>query len=138
MPDNPTREALEELLDYLELVETQSGAVAAFLRANGTITDETLAPYLEQAATATDIKSRAIRARFDFLFNVDSNKSATDVNPSMPSQPRSPAASSFTRSQNEQEESKQNNEEPRGENPRSQSEGTAADAKSGEQATRAA
>jgi len=81
VPDNPTKDALNELLDYLEQVETQSGAMLAFLRDNDILTDENFAPYLEKASNATDVKSRAIRARFDFLFNTDDAKPATDVVP---------------------------------------------------------
>jgi hypothetical protein len=85
VPDNPTKDALYELLDYLELVETQSGSLMAFLRDNGIVTDEKLAPYLEQAASATEVKSRAIHARFDFLFDSDrTSKSSTEVNPTPP------------------------------------------------------
>lgn len=87
MADNPTKAALYELLDYLEQVETKCGALMAFFRANGTLTDETLAPYLEQADNATDIKSRAIRARFDYLFPDEQTVvAATDANPLMPNE----------------------------------------------------
>ena len=81
MLDNPVREALEELLDYLEQVETQSAAVFAFLRESKVANDKKLAPYLEQAANATSVKSTAIRARFDYLFTKDDAKPATEVNP---------------------------------------------------------
>ncbi len=95
MPENATREALEELLDYLEQVETQSGAVFSFLKDNGRMTDEKLAPYLEQARTATGVKSRAIRARLNFLFSPENtNKSATDVNPTSPDPPATESARS--------------------------------------------
>ena len=95
MADNPTKEALYELLDYLEQVETQRGALMAFLRANGTVTDENLAPFLTKADDATDVKSRAIRARFENLFAVDETvTSATDVNPSAPNQRASESTAS--------------------------------------------
>ena len=82
MADSPAKEALYELLDYLEQVETKCGALMAFFRANGTITDENLAPFLERADNATDVKSRAIRARFENLFARDETTvPATDVNP---------------------------------------------------------
>jgi hypothetical protein len=87
MPDNPVKDALYELLDYLEQVETSSGALLAFLKDNGTVTDEKLAPYLEQASTATEVKSRAIHARFDYLFRTDETaKPATEANPTPPNE----------------------------------------------------
>jgi len=76
--ENSVREALEELLDYLEQVETQSEAVLQFLRDNSGATEEKLALYLEKAGNATEIKSRAIRARFDFLFTTDDAKRVTE------------------------------------------------------------
>lgn len=79
MSDNPAKDALYELLDYLEQVETRTGALLQFLRDNDIVTDENFAPYLKQASNATDIKSRAIHARFDFLFNTDDAKPATEV-----------------------------------------------------------
>jgi len=95
--DNPTKEALYELLDYLEQVETESGALMAFFRANGTITDEKFAPYLEQAENATDVKSRAIRARFEHLFTSEETVvTATEANPGTPNQ-RPPQESSTTK-----------------------------------------
>ena len=95
MADNPTKEALYELLDYLEQVETKCGALMAFFRANGTITDDAIAPYLKQADDATDVKSRAIRARFDYLFDTeDTVTPATDANPQPPQErPREESAS---------------------------------------------
>ena len=85
MADNPTKDALYELLDYLEQVETRCGALMAFFRANGTITDDAIAPYLKQADDATDVKSRAIRARFDYLLDgEETTTSATDANPQPP------------------------------------------------------
>lgn len=78
MAENNVREALEELLDYLEQVETQSGAVLQVLRDMGMISDENFRPYLEKASNATSVKSRAIRARFDFLFTKDEAKPATE------------------------------------------------------------
>jgi len=80
VPDNPTREALEELLDYLEQVETRTGAILLFLKDKGILaSDEELKPYLNQASFATDVISRAIHARFDALFNRDEALPATEA-----------------------------------------------------------
>jgi len=96
--DNHTREAMEELLDYLEQVETQSGAVLELLRDAGIATDEKLAPYLERSSNATDVKSRAIRARFDFLFTEDEAKPATEGVPANSALEENPTATTAQQS----------------------------------------
>jgi hypothetical protein len=82
MPDNPAKEAFEDLLTYLERLETQTGALLQFLRDNGTVTDEKLAPYLEQASKGSDVRMRAARVRIEHLFSAqDKAKSSTEVVP---------------------------------------------------------
>ncbi|MGZ4815366.1 MAG: hypothetical protein ACXVZV_08150 [Terriglobales bacterium] len=82
MSENPTREALEELLDYLEQVETRTEALVLLLKDKGIITsDEEFKPYLDQASTPTDVISRAIHARFDALFNPEEAVAATEAVP---------------------------------------------------------
>ena len=82
MPDSPTREALEELLDYFEQLETRTRAILLLLKDKGVIkSDEELKPYLDQASTPTDVISRAIHARFDSLFSQDEAKPSTGAIP---------------------------------------------------------
>jgi hypothetical protein len=114
VPDNPAKDALYELLDYFEQVETQSAALLACLRDNGIVTDEKLAPYLAKAADATEVKSRAMHARFDYLFNTDqTTKPATEANPTppkeRPTQPEGEAAVEQKQEQNQEH----NNEKPK-------------------------
>src|ERR1700730_14087326 len=63
----PLKEILGELFALLEAQETQSAAVLQFLRDQGIATDEKLAPYLEQAGRASNIKWLAARKRMEHL-----------------------------------------------------------------------
>src|SRR5579872_4347583 len=47
----------------MEPIETQSGALMQFLKAKGLATDEELAPFLEQAGNAANVRWRAVRVR---------------------------------------------------------------------------
>jgi hypothetical protein len=68
--DNPAQQVLSDLFGYLESLETQSGAILRFLTEKGVVTDQQLAPYLEQAAIASSVKWRAARVRMEHLFAV--------------------------------------------------------------------
>lgn len=70
MNDNPAQQVLSDLFGYLESLETQSGAILQFLKEKGIATDEQLAPCLEQAADAANVKWRAARVRMEHLFSV--------------------------------------------------------------------
>jgi hypothetical protein len=80
--DNPAKEALNDLLTYIEQLKTETGAILEFLRDHGIVTDEKLAPYLEQASKASDVRLRAARARMEHLFTADEKaKPATEAVP---------------------------------------------------------
>jgi hypothetical protein len=63
----PLKEILGELFALLEAQETHSMAVLQFLRDQGIATDEKLAPYLEQAGRASNVKWLAARKRMEYL-----------------------------------------------------------------------
>jgi len=62
-------EFLDELFSSLEAVETRSAAVLQFLKEQAEVTDEELAPYMEQASKASNVRWRAARLRMMSLFS---------------------------------------------------------------------
>jgi hypothetical protein len=60
-------ELLDELFSAFEDLETQSAGLLQFLKAKGLATDEELAPYLHQAADASNVRWLAGRLRMEAL-----------------------------------------------------------------------
>lgn len=75
---NPIAEIFDEMFTLLEDLETRSVAVLEYLKEQGGVSDEKLAPYLDRAAAASDVRWRAARARMDHLL-APKPKSATEV-----------------------------------------------------------
>jgi hypothetical protein len=80
MRDDNIKAAFEELLDYVELLDTRTDAILRLLKDKGITTDEKFIRYLDKDDGASDIRVRAARLRVDYLFSGDENaKPATDV-----------------------------------------------------------
>ena len=69
MTNEAMKEVLNELFSHLERLETQNEAILQFLKEKKRVTDKQLAPYLEQAANASNVKWRAARVRIDHLLS---------------------------------------------------------------------
>ena len=67
MNNEAMKEVLNELFSHLERLETQNEAILQFLKEKKRVTDKQLAPYLEQAGNASNVKWRATRVRIDHL-----------------------------------------------------------------------
>jgi hypothetical protein len=74
MSRNPAEDVLNELLPYFEALDTQNAAILQFLKNKRVVSDEQLAPYLERAAKASNVKWLGARLRMGRLFSVPETK----------------------------------------------------------------
>jgi len=79
MNNQAIKEVLNELFSHLERLETQSEAILQFLKEKKRVTDKQLAPYLEQAANASNVKWRAARVRIDHLLEPEHPEEETKL-----------------------------------------------------------
>jgi hypothetical protein len=63
MDENIVREMLHELFTSLEALETQSSAITQFLKDKGITNEEELAPYLERAGNASNVRWLGARVK---------------------------------------------------------------------------
>jgi hypothetical protein len=75
---NPIAEIFDEAFTLMEDLETRSVAIIEYMKEQGGVSDEKLAPYLDRAAAASDVRWRAARARMEHLL-APKPKSATEV-----------------------------------------------------------
>jgi len=65
------QELLNEMGSSLQNLETQHAALLQFLKDDGIVTDERLAPYLTQAGHASSVRWRAARIRLERLISTE-------------------------------------------------------------------
>jgi hypothetical protein len=75
---NPIAEIFDEMFTLMEDLETRSVAVLEYLKEQGGVSEEKLAPYRDRAAASSDVRWRAARARMEHLL-APKPKSATEV-----------------------------------------------------------
>jgi hypothetical protein len=68
------QELLNELGSSLENLEAQQSALLQFLKEKGVVTDDQLAPYLNQAGNASNVRWRAARVRLERIFSAETEK----------------------------------------------------------------
>jgi hypothetical protein len=90
MSRNPAEDVLNELLPYFEAIDTQNAAIVQFLKDKRVVSDEQLAPYLERAAKASNVRWHAARLRMGRLFSVPETKGEASAEKAEPSQQRTP------------------------------------------------
>lgn len=69
MDEESVLQIVDEFLSSLEPLDTQSAALVQFLKAKGIASDEELAPFLQQAGNASNVRWLAARVRIKSLIS---------------------------------------------------------------------
>jgi len=86
MDGTAAEQLLDDLLSAMETLETRCAGILQFLKTEEYATDEQLAPFMEQAANASNVRWRAARLRMTSLLHSamkDMETSGRKVDPSV-------------------------------------------------------
>jgi len=121
MDEKLAQQILDELLEPIQDIETQSAAILALLKAKGLATDEDFAPHLEQASKGSSVRGVATRARISRLLSAalmpveqatekaaDPEPAQSDKGQSVPTEQRSNVSTGSADTKSAPEEAKQN------------------------------
>lgn len=81
MDAHVAQELLNELGSSLESLETQQTALLRFLKDKGIVTEEQLAPYLNEAGNASSVRWRAAHVRLEHIFSAAEQKEQQAAKP---------------------------------------------------------
>jgi hypothetical protein len=73
---DPAEQVFEELLPYLETLDSQIGGLIQLLKDKRITTTEELGQYARQADQASNVKERGLRVRMEYLFSNAAKRSA--------------------------------------------------------------
>ena len=79
MDENLVQEILDALFSSLEGLETRTLAILQFIKDKGLATEEELAPHLEQAANASNVRWRAARVKIDYFLLSSAQKLPEEI-----------------------------------------------------------
>jgi hypothetical protein len=103
MDEEIVKQIVDELLSSLEPIETQSVAILQFLKAKGIVSDDELAPFLDQAGNASNVRWRAVRVRTAALISnaMKSTEQPAQTTPAQNAPDQHPAETSKESEKNE-------------------------------------
>ncbi len=73
---DPAEQVFEELLPYLETLDSQIGGLVQLLKDKHIATTEEFAQYARQADQASNVKELGMRVRMEYLFSAAAKRSA--------------------------------------------------------------
>ena len=108
MEETIAQEILHELFSSLEALETRSAALLQFAKDRGWASDQELAPYLEQAGNASNVRWRAARVRIDHLLSsafqaADRDRDAKSKSPKPEEKSQEPSGSTVAETSHPEE-----------------------------------
>lgn len=105
MDESLVSQILDELISSLEPLEAQNRALIQFVKDKGIASDDVLAPYLERAANASNVRWRAFRLRTLSLIS-SAMKAPVEEQKKEEPKPKEKNASAQTKAPGQQKEEK--------------------------------